>query len=82
MHAVEIRDEALALAARLGYTVRQEWFAGQGGGCCELRGKKLLFLDLDLGPVEQLEQVLDALRREPDSERHRLSMSPELRKLL
>ena len=65
MHTVDILDQALDLAARLGYTVRQEWFAGSGGGACEVKGRKLLFLDLDLAPEEQLEQVAAALRREP-----------------
>jgi len=82
MHTVEMRDQALALAVRLGYIVRQEWLAGQGGGGCELKGQKLLFLDLDLSPDEQLERVLDALRREPDAQIQKLSMSPELRELL
>ena len=54
--------------------------AGSGGGGCELKGRKLLFLDLDLGPDEQLEQVLDVLRREPDAVT--LPMPQELRELL
>jgi len=65
MHTVEILDQALNLAVRLGYTVRQEWFAGSGGGGCEVKGRKFLFLDLDLSPEEQLEQVVAALRHEP-----------------
>ena len=31
MHTVEMLDQALDLAGRLGYTVRQEWLAGGGG---------------------------------------------------
>ena len=80
MHTVEILEQALDVATRLGYTVRQEWLAGGGGGGCELKGRKLLFLDLDLDPVEQLEQVVDALRREPDA--LALPMPPELGELL
>jgi hypothetical protein len=79
MHTVEILDQAVELVAHLGYTVRQEWLAG-GGGCCELKGRKLLFLDLDLGPEERLDQVLAALQREPDATR--LPMPQELRELL
>ncbi len=67
MHTVDLLEHALDLAARLGYTVRQEWLAGSGGGGCELKGRKLFFLDLDLGPDEQLEQLLDTLRREPET---------------
>lgn len=67
MHTIEMLDQALAVATRLGYSVRHEWFAGNGGGGCELRGRKLLFLDLDLSPADQLDQVLETLRHEPDA---------------
>ena len=80
MHTVEMLEQALDLVKRLGYTVRQEWLAGSGGGGCELKGQKLFFLDLDLGPGEQLEQVLETLRREPDAQK--LPMPHELRELL
>jgi len=80
MHTVDLLEQALDLAGRLGYTVRQEWLAGSGGGCCELRGRKLLFLDLNLGPEERLEQVVDALRREPEAAT--LPMPHELRELV
>jgi hypothetical protein len=80
MHTVEILEQVVDLAMRLGYTVRQEWLAGSGGGGCELKGRKLFFLDLDLSPDEQLEQILDTLRREPDAQK--LPMPGELRELL
>jgi hypothetical protein len=80
MHTVELIEQALDLAVRLGYTVRQEWLAGNGGGSCELKGRKLFFLDLDLSVDEQFEQVLDTLRREPDAPG--LPMPQELRELL
>lgn len=80
MHTVEMLEHAIGLAVRLGYTVRQEWLAGSGGGGCELNGRKLFFLDLDLGPTEQLEQVVETLHREPDVVK--LPMPPELRQLL
>ncbi len=65
MHTVDLLDEAVALAERLGYRVRNEWLGGSGGGGCEVRGSRWIFLDLALGPAEQLEQVLATLRREP-----------------
>jgi hypothetical protein len=82
MHTVELLEQSLDLAKRLGYTIRQEWLAGSGGGSCELNGRKLFFLDLDLGPDEQLEQVLVALRYEPDVLLQKLPMPQELRELL
>jgi hypothetical protein len=65
MHTVELLGAALDLIGRLGYTVRQEWLAGAGAGGCELKGRKLFFLDLDLDPDEQLQQAIETLRREP-----------------
>jgi len=65
MHTVELLDEAIRLAERAGYGVRQEWLGGAAGGGCEFRGRRWIFLDLALGPAEQLDQVLDALRRDP-----------------
>ncbi len=66
MNTVELLEEALRSAQRLGYQVRHEWLGGSGGGACEIQGRKWLFVDLALGPADQLEQVLDTLRREPD----------------
>lgn len=66
MHTVEMLEQALDLAVQLGYTVRQECFAGGGGGACQLKGRKFLFIDIDLGPEERLEQVAAALRHEPN----------------
>ena len=80
MHTIELLEQALAAARRLGYTLRPEWFAGSGGGGCELKGRKFLFLDLDLSPAEQLDQVLETLRHEPEAAN--LPLPGELRKLL
>jgi hypothetical protein len=80
MHTVEMLEQALDLATRLGYTIRQDGLAGCGGGGCELKGRKLFFLDLDLGPNEQLDQALETLRREPQAVE--LPMPRELHDLL
>ena len=80
MHTVELLSHALNLVERLGYRVRQEWLGGSGGGGCELKGRKVLFLDLALGPADQLEQVLATLRHEPDAAG--LLMPHQLRELL
>jgi len=65
MHTVELLEEAIALAEQLGYRVRQEWLGGSGGGDCEIKGQKCIFLDLAVGPSDQLDLVLETLRREP-----------------
>ncbi len=79
MPTVTLLDGALDAAKRLGYTIRAECLGGSGGGC-ELRGRKLFFLDLDLGPDDQLEKVLETLRRDPKSAA--LPMPHQLRWLL
>ena len=66
MHTVELLAHALDLGPSAGFAVRQEWL-GAGGGNCVLKGRKLLFLDLAAAPDEQLEQVLDALRHDPQA---------------
>jgi len=80
MHTVELLEAALDLATRAGYEVRQEWLGGSGGGGCRLKGRKLLFLDLALGPMDQLEAVLDSLRHDPAASG--LPMHHALRELL
>ena len=60
--------------------MRQEWLDGAKGGGCQIGVRKWLFLDLALGPMDQLDQVVETLRHEPDSQT--LAMSPGLRSLL
>ena len=80
MHTVELLQHGLNLAARLGYQIRQEFLGGNGGGGCVLRGKKIFFLDLALDPAEQLDQIIETLRNEPEA--LQLSMPQQLRELL
>ncbi|HEV2971912.1 MAG TPA: hypothetical protein VGY55_18205 [Pirellulales bacterium] len=67
MHSVELLEEALDAARRIGFQIREEWFGGNGGGACTVRGRKFLFLDLNLSTRDRLEQVLDALRADPQT---------------
>lgn len=67
MHTVELLKEAVEAAGQLGYEVRLDWLGGEGGGHCVVRGRKWLLLDLAKSPDEQLEDVADALREEPDT---------------
>jgi hypothetical protein len=62
MHTVELLEQALTLAQQRGFQIRHEWLGGSGGGACELRGQKILLIDLALSYVEQLELVREALR--------------------
>ena len=65
MHTVELLDQAIALAGRCGFVVRQDWFGGSAAGACEFQGRRWIFIDLALTPREQLDQVLKALRALP-----------------
>jgi len=80
MHTVELLEEATALAGQLGYRLRQEWLGGSGGGGCEIKGCRWIFLDLALDPIDQLDELLDTLRREVNTDS--LPISAELRALL
>lgn len=80
MHTVELLQEALDLADRLGYSLRHEWLGGAGGGACEIHGKKWMFVDLALNAIEQLDQVATALRSDPAI--HTANLTPPLRRLL
>ena len=64
MHTVDLLERASQLARQLGYKLREDWLGGSGGGPCEIKGQKWLFLDLALSPAEQLEQVATAIRSE------------------
>jgi hypothetical protein len=76
MHTVELLQEAMDTARRLGYEVRQDWLGGDGGGHCLVRGRKWLLLDAAQTADEQLEVVAEALRGETGASR--AIRSPEL----
>jgi hypothetical protein len=65
MHTVELFEELIQTAERLGYQIRQEYLGGIGGGNCELAGKKSIFIDLALNSAEQLDQLVEALQEDP-----------------
>jgi hypothetical protein len=76
MHTVELLNEAVDTARRLGYEVRQDWLGGNGGGHCLVRGRKWLLLDMAQTAEEQLHIVADALRG--DAAATKAIRSPEL----
>ena len=80
MHTVELVKEAIVLARRAGFRIRQEYLGGAIGGGCEFAGQKWIFLDVSLGPVDQLDQILEALGRDPNAAT--MPMPDELRRRL
>ena len=75
MHSAALLAEALELARRLGYHVREEDLEGAGGGHCSFAGKKWLLLDVTQSPREQLADALDAVRGESGVDQHPVSPS-------
>ncbi len=65
MNIVARLEKGIIAVQNLGYSVRQEWLDGEGGGVCILRGEKILFLDLSQDINEQLDVVLEILRKDP-----------------
>lgn len=61
-HSVDLLDEALELAADIGFEVRREWLGEKVGGACRLGERWILFSDLSLTAEEQLGQAVVALR--------------------
>lgn len=80
MYTVELMDQALVAAEKLGFGIRQEWLGGVGGGPCTFAGRKWLFVDISLNVVDQLQQVVQALKDDPTV--GSLPLSPGLRILL
>lgn len=62
MHSVELMEQAVALAERLGWRIRHEYLGEVGGGACEIGGTRWIFIDLALTPIEQFDQVIAALQ--------------------
>lgn len=58
-------DAWTEVAQALGYTVRYDHFGGVGGGVCEFGGSRVLFLDVSLSSVEQLEQLEKSIGADP-----------------
>ena len=61
MHAVGLREQAIQVARRLGYDIRQDWLGGEGSGHCLVRGRKILLLDLAQSPEGQFTAIQNAL---------------------
>jgi len=66
MNTAQLLSQAIDAARRLGYEIREDALEGAGGGHCLIRGKKWLLLDMTQTYRDQLSDVLDALRVEPE----------------
>lgn len=65
---------------RLEIEVRQEHLGGDSGGLCTLRGKRVVFVDLDADAVTRLERCVQVLRGLPELDT--VYLPPKLREWL
>ena len=65
MNSVERLELAIAEAEKRGFAVRMEPLQGAAGGLCEFGRKKWIFIDITAPVLEQLDQLLSALRAKP-----------------
>lgn len=54
-------DELLAIAEKMGITVRAEPLDGDGGGLCRVRGRCILFVDTAADLATRYRRTLEAL---------------------
>ncbi len=80
MDSVQLLEEALETARRIGFEVREEALDGVGGGVCRISGKKLLFLDSAATTRQRLEHTLRALTT--DSQTDEIILTAALRSAL
>jgi len=64
MHTVELLDEAVEVAERLGFKIHQDWLGGEGTSACWVKGRKWLMIDLAQSYDDQLAEIAFALRGE------------------
>ena len=72
MHHVELLEQALSVARKLGFLVREEYVGDIDGGSCVVRGQKMLFLDPQLSIPDRLVIVCEALAAEEQLDRSNL----------
>ena len=70
-------DEAVELLRRLGVEVRHVPTGGGGGGLCRVKGKAIVFVDLEADVATRLDRCVEALAGLPGASD--LFASPSLR---
>jgi len=61
-------DTVLGLLTKLGVEIRREHLGGEAGGLCRIRGKSVVFIDLDADIATQLSRCVEALAGIPETD--------------
>jgi hypothetical protein len=77
MDGQERMSAVVALAERLGVSVRHEPLGGDGGGICMLKGRPVLFIDTMADLATQCDRSLSDLSQMPEIDT--MYLVPELR---
>ena len=80
MDSVSQLESVVEALGRLGIDLRRANLGGSGGGLCRIRGRPVVFIDLDADPATQLERTVQALTALPDAET--VYLAPNLRLLM
>jgi len=80
MDAATQVEAVVDLLGRLGIEVRKERLGGAGGSLCEIRGRRVVFIDLEADLATTLDRCLTALAALPEVDE--LYLPPELRERL
>ena len=62
MDATAQLQTVIDVLASLEIEVRQEHLGGDSGGLCKLRGRRVVFVDLDADAATRLERCIEVLR--------------------
>lgn len=71
-------ESLLSLAEEIGIDVRAEPMGGEGGGLCQLRGKRMLFVDTSADLATRYDRTLAAMASVPELDQRYLV--PEVRR--
>lgn len=68
MDALTQIDTIVELLSKLDVETRREHLGGDGGGLCRIRGRAVVFIDLDADVSTQISRCVDALAAMPEVE--------------
>lgn len=77
MEEASLLEVVTELMRRLGVDVRREKLGGDGGNLCRIRGKSILFDDIDADIATRLDRCIAALAEIPEASS--IYIPPEIR---